>query len=116
MLPCIELTPSPPPAESVIALVDTSCIICVGLLVQDRLFWVVPAAVPSLSESEVALLLGGVDAGSRHLVVLAVDPLTPPDRLLLAVLTFALYLFFYESQERDMFWAISHDVSGHSTA
>ena len=96
MLPCIELTPSPPPAESVIALVDTSCIICVGLLVQDRLLWVVPAAVTSFSESELSLL-GGVGARSRRLV-LAVDPLTPPDRLLLAILMIALYLFLCQQR------------------
>ena len=51
----------------------------------------VPAAATSLSESEVSLL-GGVGARSRRLV-LAVDQLTPPDRLLLAILMFALYLF-----------------------
>jgi hypothetical protein len=95
MLPCVELTPSSPPAESVIVLVATSGIICDEAMGPRpgrlRLSWVLSS---SSSESESSLLCG---AGSRslRLVPLAVDPLFPPDRLLLATVTIAFY-FFYE--------------------
>jgi hypothetical protein len=103
MLPCVELTPSPPPAESGIVLVATSGIICDEAIGPRpgrlRLSWVVSSS-PSESES---LLLCGTGSRSLRLAPLVADPLFPPDRLLLATVTIAFYFFMKDLD----FWAIT---------